>query len=311
MHVPFFILSGPLAKAIIRPLRGIGSRLSFLFPGLRYDLRLAGSDFEEGEYIIASLLNSAIWALIAFILVFSVYYSRGNITDAEVSGATASLISFNTFLSNHSIVFTPPSAVVFLLFIFFMRYPRIMAGKIVEEVDKDLIYALKDLMVQISSGVSLYNAMLNVSKSGYGRISEEFGRVVQEINTGAPQDKALESMAMRTESEFLRRTIWQIVTALKAGASLQGALSSIMQALRQYQAQNIKSYAQELNLWILIYIVVAVAVPSLGVTLLVILSTFGGLGLSELFIVFLLFVCFVSELVLIEFIKVRRPVLRV
>lgn len=310
MRVPFFILPAALAKAVVRPFRGIGSRATVLFPGLRYDLRLAGSEYGEEEFVLASAFNGLIWAVLAFVLIFLLYFVRGNITSAELEAATASAQGMNTFIGDNSLVMAPPLATLTLLFLFFMRYPRIVAGKISEEVDKDLIYALKDLMVQLSSGVSLYNAMLNVSKSGYGRISEEFAQVVQDMNTGVPQDRALESMAMRTESEFLRRTTWQIVTALKAGASLQNTLSSIMQALKKYQAQNIKSYAQELNLWILIYVVVSVAIPSLGVTLLVILSTFGGIGLNEFFVTFLLAGCLVSELALIEFIKVRRPVLR-
>jgi len=311
MHVIFFLTPPGLSKAMARPFRGIGNRLSAIFPGLQYDLRLAGSALDAGEYIIASLFNAVAWALIVFILVFVLYYSRGSFTMAEFTGAFASAAALQEFTSLHTLVFIPPLAALVMLFLFFIRYPRILAGKIVEEVDKDLIYALKDLMVQINSGVSLYHAMLNVSKSGYGRISDEFGRVVQEINTGEAQDHALENMALRTESEFLRRTIWQIVTALKAGASLQGALASIMQALRQYQTQNVKAYAQELNLWILLYVMVAVAVPSLGITLLVILSTFGSMGVNQTFIIFLLLVCFISEFALIEFIKVRRPVLRV
>ncbi len=311
MRTLFFLTPPPLAKRISRPFRGLGSRIAFVFPGLKYDLRLADSELDEGEYVIASLFNAFLWAAVILLLVFALDYSRGSFTRGQLSASFQSLAEMRSFLSLHCSVFLPSAAAFMLLFIFFMRYPRILAGKIVEEVDRDLIYALKDLMVQINSGVSLHSAMRHVSKSGYGRISEEFGRVVRDIEVGEPQDRALENMALRTESEFLRRTIWQIVTALKAGASLQGTLASIMQALKQYQSQNIKAYAQELNLWILIYVIASVVIPSLGITLLVILSTFGSTGVSEAFVASLLIACFISEIALIEFIKVRRPVLRV
>lgn len=311
MQILFFITPPGLARKLARPFMGLGIRLAGAFPGLGYDLKLAGSDSEEGEYVIASLMNAFLWALLMLFLTFALLYMRGSITPGDVAGAVSSPEGFTGALIKHKELFAPPVAVFVMMFIFFMRYPRIIAGKIVESVDRDLIYALKDLMLQISSGVSLYNAMVNVSRSGYGNVSEEFAKVVQDVSTGEAQDKALEKMALRTESEFLRRTIWQIVTALKAGASLQGALASVLLALHQYQSQNVRAYIQELNLWILLYIMVAVAIPSLGITLLVILSTFGGMGVNEGFIIMLLVACFAGEFALIEFVKVRRPVLRV
>lgn len=311
MHTLFFITPGGLSKWIGHRFIGLGNRLAGLFPGLEYDLKLAGSELEVGEYIVASLANALIWAVLMFVLIFVLFLSRGMLTPKDVAGAFASPDAFAAAAVEHNLLFLPPIISLVLFFIFFTRYPRIVAGKLVESVDRDLIYALKDLMLQISSGVSLFNAMLNVSRSGYGLVSEEFAKVVQDISTGEAQDKALEKMALRTESEFLRRTIWQIVTALKAGASLQGALASVVQALHQYQSQNVKAYIQELNLWILLYIIVAVAIPSLGVTLLVILSTFGGIGVNEWFIIMMLLGCFLGEFALIEFVKVRRPVLRV
>ena len=311
MRVLFFIIPEEGARGWVRGLRGLGHRLSFLFPGLSYDLKLAGAVLDEGEYIAASLLNALLWGALMLLLTGALFFSRGLLTQQMLMEAVESPEVLRDFLLEQKLAFLPAVLTVVLLFVFFMRYPRIQAGKIVETVERDLIYALKDLLVQINSGVSLYNAMVNVSRAGYGRISDEFAMVVQDIETGMSQEAALERMALRTESKFLRRTIWQIVTALKAGASLQGALGSILLSLRQYQSSNIKAYTQELNLWVLLYIMVAVAIPSLGVTLLVILSTFGGVGLSEGFIILLLFACFFAEIVLIEFIKIRRPVLRV
>jgi len=307
----FFIVPSGLAAWLARPFRGLGERLAEGFPGLGYDLKLAGSEYGLGEYLIISLINAFAWAVLMLLLVFVLFFTRGMMTPVETVLAFASPDAMLAFLVRQKVALLPPAVTFVLLAVFFTRYPRIIAGKIVEAVDRDLIYALKDLMLQINSGVSLFNAMRNVSRSGYGNVSDEFAKVVQDISTGEGQDKALEKMALRTESEFLRRTIWQIVTALKAGASLQGALYSVVQALHQYQSQNVKSYIQELNLWILLYIMASVAIPSLGVTLLVVLSTFGGIGVNEWFIISLLAACFISQVMLIEFIKIRRPVLRV
>ncbi len=291
-----------------RAFTGVGNKIGYVFPGLEYDLRMIGSDIEEGEYIIISLLNAFVWALCLFILVFILMYARGSITSKEIEDAFSSFDGLRTLLADMRWIILAGLAVFVVFASFFLYYPRVLARKIVEDVDRDLVYALKDLLLQISSGVPLFDAMVNISKSGYGTISKEFRRTVQDINAGEMQETALEKMALRTESEFLRRTIRQMLTAFRSGASLQAALKSVIRNLQQYQYSQVKSYTYELNLWVLLFIIISVAVPSLGITLLVILSTFGGISANEGVITGLIAFSFFCEVALIEFIKSRRPV---
>jgi flagellar protein FlaJ len=269
---------------------------------------MIGSDLDKGEYIAVSLSNALVWGVIILLLLFALSYARGTITPEQIRTAFSSLKTLQSFILNIRWVIFGGVLVFFIFFSFFMYYPRVLARKLVEEVDKDLVYALKDLLLQISSGVPLFDAMVNISKSGYGTISKEFRRTVQEINAGEMQELALEKMALRTESEFLRRTIRQMLTAFKSGASLQAALKSVVKNLQQYQYSQMKSYTYELNLWVLLFIIISVAVPSLGITLLVVLSTFGGISVNESFIITLVGFCILCEIALVEFIKSRRPV---
>ena len=131
------------------------------------------------------------------------------------------------------------------------------------------------------------------------------------MNTGTPVDNALEEMALTSSSEFLRRAVWQLVNTLKAGASLQGALNSIISDLTADQSTRIKDYGRELNLWSLIYMLFAVAVPTMGATLLVILASFAGAGISqEMFIAFIA-INFIVQFIIIGFVKSRRPVVNI
>jgi len=278
---------------------------------LEYDLEVIGSDVEKGEYVAISIANALAWALIIFLLLFALSYAKGTITLKETGGEGLEELSFlgglEDLVDASRWVIIGSMLAFFVFFSLFSYYPRILARKIVEDVDKDLVYALKDLLLQISSGVPLFDAMVNISKSGYGVISKEFRRTVQDINAGEMQERALEKMALRTESEFLRRTIRQILTALKSGASLQAALKSVIKNLQQFQYSQVKSYTYELNLWVLLFIIISVAVPSLGITLLVVLSTFGGVSIDEGFILGLVAFCIFCEVALVEFIKSRRP----
>ena len=141
-----------------------------------------------------------------------------------------------------------------------------------ELIEKNLVFALKDLSIQITSGVPTYNAFVNVAKSNYGSISKEFENIAKNVNSSVPLSKALEESAIKSGSEYYKKTMWQLINTMRAGASLKGALKTIINELSLDQKTKIKSYAQELNLWSLIYLLFAVAIPTIGLTLIIILS---------------------------------------
>lgn len=247
-------------------------------------------DYTPEEYTAVSLLNALAWAILLALFLALILYIQGGAESITVRAVLA-----------------PTLAVFFILALFFLYYPHVLVRKAVETVDRDLVYALRELLVQIDSGVSLFDALRSVSRSGHGKVSKELGLVVKEVGAGEPEERALEKMAARTESEFLRRTLWQLITVMKSGASLQGALRGIVENLQEHQNNQVKKYTQEMNLWILLFIIVAVVIPSLGATLLITLSTLGGVGLGEGTFLALVTGCFVLELLLVEFMKIRRP----
>jgi len=151
--------------------------------------------------------------------------------------------------------------------------------------------------------------MISISKSSYGEVSEEFDKAVKKINLGMPVDKALEIIATESRSEYLRRTMWQILNTVRAGASIEGALRSIISSLLTDQRAKIRDYAHELNLWSLIYMLFAVAIPSIGITMLIILSSFAGMNITTSTLISFIVLSFVVQFVLIGFVKSRRPVI--
>lgn len=291
---PLMILPFNISKKLAKPFIGISHRLSKKFPEMKKDLHASDLDMNVHVYLANSIVNVLFLFLLFFGLLFVLSY-RIQMLPLVESLRTTLMYSLGIGL---------------LISFALIRYPKILAGKKAEQVDKNLIYALKDLLLQISSDVSLYNGLVNVSKAGYGLVSEEFEKVAQNVNTGLPMADALERMAVDTESEYMKRTTWQLINTLNAGASLKASLSSIVKDLTVEQHTKIKGYASELNLWSLIYMLFAVAVPTIGAVMLVILSSFGGMGVSKgMFIAFIV-VCFFIQYVLIGFVKARRPVVQ-
>ncbi|MCX6778072.1 MAG: type II secretion system F family protein [Candidatus Micrarchaeota archaeon] len=286
-----FILPHSLTYPVAHRTAGWGEFIARL-TNLRFYLRMLDSELTQGEYVMTSLLNALAWAALLFVPVLFAASTRDAYNGSPLR-----------------VALIPSVAAFVLMFFVFLVYPRIRARKRAESEDKELVFALKDLLVQIGSGVSLFEAMKNVANAQYGTVSQEFRTAVQDINAGESQEKALERMAVRSESEFIKKTVWELVVVLRSGASLQGALRDLVENLRSYQRNQIRSYTQEMNLWVLLYVVVAIAIPSLGATLIVILSSFSTVNVREPVFIALVFVCFMAEIILLEYIKVRRPLL--
>lgn len=291
---PLMLLPYDISKRLAKPLIGLSHRLAKKLPEMKKDLHASDLDMSVHEYIANSIVNVVFMFLLFFGLLFVLSYRIQMLPLVEALRTTVMYTLGISFLIGFALI----------------RYPKILAGKKAEQVDKNLIYALKDLLLQISSDVSLYNGLVNVSKAGYGLVSEEFEKVAQNVNTGMPMADALEKMAIDTESEYMKRTTWQLINTLNAGASLKASLNSIVKDLTVEQRTKIKGYASELNLWSLIYMLFAVAVPTIGAVMLVILSSFGGMGVSRGMFVAFIVVCFFIQYVLIGFVKARRPVVQ-
>ena len=137
----------------------------------------------------------------------------------------------------------------------------------------------------------------------------EFEKIARLVNSGMPLAKALEESAIKLRSEYYKKTMWQLINTMRAGASLKGALKIIMDELASDQRSRIKSYAQELNLWSLIYLLFAVAIPTIGLTLIIILSNFAAAGITSGTVISFIVLTFIIQLIIIGFIKSRRPII--
>ncbi|HQT45077.1 MAG TPA: type II secretion system F family protein, partial [Candidatus Micrarchaeota archaeon] len=147
----------------------------------------------------------------------------------------------------------------------------------------------------------------SVAVAGYGKVSDEFEKSYKDISLGRSTIDSLEDMAVRTRSQYLKKTVWQIVTTIRSGSNLSTTLKSMVTMLVNYQYGLIKKYNSELNFLVLLYLLAAAVIPTVGVTVLVIFSVFGILGINETVFFGVVMISFILQLTLIGFIKMERP----
>src|SRR3989344_2401121 len=159
------------------------------------------------------------------------------------------------------------------------------------------------------SGFPLFRILFNISESDYGEVSEEFKKITKEINSGASQIETIEKYGKLNTSEYFRRVLWQISNSMRAGGDMGVVIGEGIKNLNAEQEIQIQSYGSKLNPLVVFYMLIAVILPSLGITFLIIISSILNIQDSIIRVVFFLvfgFVVFI-QIMFLGLIKSKRP----
>jgi len=260
MIIPFVPFPLHVALKESKVFERLGSALAKATPSLKLHLYQAKMKFHPKEYASLVILTTIFYFVVLGPMVFIVGFFTGQI---------------DFFLP--LVVSTS-----FSLFVFFylMRYPQLVAIRRMRKLERDLLNALEHILIEIKSGVPLFNSLIGVSEE-YGEISKEFKIIVTEINAGLSEIEAFQRASLRNPSLHFRRALWQLTNAMKAGSDISSAVESIVKNMVAEQIVEIRKYGQELNPFTLMYMLFSVIMPTLGITFLIILSSFSGLKIPE------------------------------
>jgi pilus assembly protein TadC len=287
--IPLMLFPTPGTGRLLKRLRGVGILLMPIVPSLRSTLQKIR--FEQGPeiFMTAAFLSSFVYGFLFFCISFAaLWFVRADATSLPQSAG----IGITIWL---------------LFFTLHIFYPSIQMKKIAVKENKDLLFALREIIIDVDGGVPLFDSLKNVSHANYGYVSDDLEWVVRQVESGIPEREALKQLALKTESEFLKRAAWQMVNALESGAKMGDALEGIAIAVENYLFREIKNYSTNLNFLLLIYMLAGVVAPSLGVTFMVLLSAFGGLGVTLENVAMLLATTSFIQVVILGYMASLRP----
>jgi len=173
------------------------------------------------------------------------------------------------------------TGLIFGMLILFMAgiivfLPKLQSGKRSSEASRELPFALRQMATELRAGLGLHESMRSVALSGYGPLSEEFARTLEEIRYGETTENALVDMSERINSEGLKRAIYQITRTLSSGGDLSRTLNVIAEDTAYEMRMKLKDYAQKLNSFTMIYMFVAILGPVIFMIMLIAASTVMG-----------------------------------
>ena len=290
MKIPFTIIPQRLLSSIAINVQGMANKIKSLFPFLEMNLKQSKSEYNSVQYISMSLISTLInFILLSTIIFLTLFYLQ-----------TKNPVSITILVSFPVTIFILANQILF---------PKIYASNKIKDIEKNLLLALRAILIHLSSGISLYEVLVYISNGPYGELSKEFKSIVKKINSSTPAVTAIEESAANNPSIYYRRALWQLSNGLKAGGDITLILKEIIDSLSREQAIQIENYGSQLNPLAMFYMLVAVIMPSLSITLLVVLSSFilsTGSILKLIFFGMYLIVLF-FQIIFMGLLRTRRP----
>ncbi|MBD3312374.1 hypothetical protein GF352_02900 [archaeon] len=293
IRIPLMLVSVDKAVKASKRLNKLLKPLNTDF--LNKSLRQARFKIKGLDYLRAAFVNSLVYLLLFGSLFTLLFYSQEQ------------ALNYFIFIRGFGIGLGLST----LFFAVFYVYPKIIAGKIGEIIDSELFFALNDMQVQVKAKVDLYQAIVNVIESGYDKVGDELQEVIDNVESGKSMIEALKKIALRTKSSFMKRVSWQLINSLKAGSSLENLLESLINELETHYHSLISNYTKELNVLTLVYLTLAVVAPTIGITVMIILSSFGGLVITQNLLSIIVGALLLIQPVIIGFINSRRPLIKI
>ena len=211
------------------------------YPDLKRKLFIAHIDQKPEEYVKQKLMSALYMAIgMGVLSLFLLARAQQNLIWALIITAISFWIFFN----------------------FLLRHVDTMINRRAKDIDREVLFAGRFLLIKLNTGQPLVNALTDASKS-YGVAAKYFKEIVHDIDLGTPLEESLEKAAYYTPSLRFKRILFQITNALKTGIDPTKFLQSILDEISEEQLIEIQRYGKKLNTMTLFYMLMAIVIPSL------------------------------------------------
>lgn len=153
--------------------------------------------------------------------------------------------------------------------------PRARMAARVAAADSHLLLAVRELGLLLKAGYPLQDALIHLSH-GHGEVSRQLGLLARDIESARPLGECFGAARMRTSPQALLRLLSLLEGGFRSGSSLEVSLNALVSDLANDQRSRIESYTRELNVWSMAYLLLAVAIPTIGAVMLLVLGAFAA-----------------------------------
>ncbi len=187
-----------------------------------------------------------------------------------------------------------------------MKKVDVRIRKRAKDIDKEVLFAGRFLLIKLNSGKPLINAIEEAS-SGFGAATEYFQDIMRDIQLGTPLETALERATEYCPSNHLKKILFQITNALKIGVDVTNFLDAILDEIAEEELTEILRYGKKLSSLTMFYMLGAIIVPSLGMTLFVVIASLISIELNMVSFSIIAVFLAILQFVFITLFRAARP----
>ncbi len=176
------------------------------------------------------------------------------------------------------------------------------------EIESDMLYSARHLLLKIESGSPLLNSIIDTSNLKT-KSSKFYKEIVTDIYLGTPIEQAIEIGIDHCPSKPMVKLLEEIKNSLKTGTDLEKSLKSSLDTLTKEHMITIKSYGKKLSPLSMMYMIFGTILPSLSSALLVLAIGFIDLPLktTSAILIFLTVSLLVIQFFFILLFKALKP----
>jgi flagellar protein FlaJ len=294
--IPYFPLKFETAVALSKPLRVLAPVLLSTRRDFKRDLDEADMHVDPIDYASVAALSATVYFLL--FMAISASFSMNPNIEAWFPQSTDTL---------RSILLTAPFVLALVMATQVMNFPNMTARGKARDVEKNLLYALRHITVQVRSGATLFEAMKSVAFSDYGSISKDMEVAVKQIASGFPIASSIDNLAMRNRSKNYKKILWQLENAIRTGTDVGQVLMSMSENYFEEQRIAIEKFGKEMNTITMIFLIVTVIFPVMAVIVLVLTALIPVQSIPSSFLFVFLFIVAFVQMMIIGYIKEKRP----
>jgi len=254
-------------------------------PNLKFKLKKAGMNYSPEEFVKRTFLSG--------------FY----MTTGLVVSLALILAKFNV-LKGIMMVFVP--IIFLLLFSYMLKLPDVTISRKEKSITREIVFAGRHLIIELESGIPLYNAFINISKN-YEAVGRYFKDISNKVDLGTSMEDAISEAIEYMPSDDFRRLLWQVLNSIRTGSDVSKSLGSVLEQIAREQTIEVNRYGKKLNPLAMFYMIIAVILPSLGVTMLVVLSSFIQFELNLAIFLILSGLSAFVQFMFLSIIKFSRP----
>lgn len=240
---------------------GTSRSLRIFFLDIQDDLHTANISYTLEEYMSIALFTTALTLVVESALFAFIF----------------GLFGFSTMVTI-LLSFTLASTVSGLLFFLFYSYPVTRSKSRGNKIKKILPFSVSYLATMSSSKlppIILFKTLARFRE--YGVVAEEANNIVQDVEGfGMNFSTAIRRQAKRTASADFRELLWGVNTISGSGGDLTSYLRQKSEEMMMEYKRRIRKYAQDLSLFVEIYITLVISGAIFFIVLSSIISAISG-----------------------------------